>query len=483
MTSACSGRTSPFVIAGVSDDGGVRDAQSSPTDVGPRDAHPFDAGPVGLGRDAMGSELAPVDTGPRPDSGPTRPPGPCQDGSEGCACTSNIGPDASAFLQDDCDSDLLCVPFDLLSGRQDLTGPVQSCVRPCNTDSECGPGRACTLSGLDPQFGTPSICVDRVAGYDEFCGLSRRLRSRVPDIILETPGEIVGCEAGYECLIGQFGDLHPDEGICEDLCQSNQDCAVPTPYCNPAAFQRNDSTGAPVLVGVCATGRYRQGSICGSIDPSKVGMASGCDTSSGTPDNTFCIPIGGLTPDGQGICMTICDDGGQFGACTAREPDGRAQTCSSGFFSSGAGVCTSGCSNYPDTCAGDGELGNGRFCMAYLSDDSQDPVGICMDRRGPILTPATFDGEGNVVDPGDNCFGPGGSLGFAQCPDPGHCEIVDFQQGVGICMFGCGEPGTPGQAAHCDGALGTMGTAACVPAFSTGGQMNTDQGICTEAQP
>lgn len=417
---------------------------------------------------------------PRPDSGPQ---GPCRPGTEGCPCTSNLGPDDRTFFQDDCNQGLRCVPFDVLSGRQDLTGPVQSCVLPCTTDSECGPGRTCSPTAYGPESGAARICADRTAGYDEYCGYSRRVRSRVPSITLVTSGEIVGCQSGYTCLIGAFGDLHPDEGVCQDLCESNQDCAAPTPYCNPEAFVPSTPTGVPLPSGVCSTGRLTQGTICGTRDPNRVGLASACDTSPQTPSNTFCVPIGGLTPDGQGICMTTCDDGGQFGACTANEPDGTPQTCSAGFFTSGAGVCISGCSNYPDNCSGLGQFGNGRFCMSYLTDDNRDPVGLCMDRRDPILAPAIFSSEGDVISQGDNCFQPGGSLGFTQCPDPGYCEIVDFQQGIGICMFGCGDVGTPGQAAHCDAALGSNGTAQCVEVFSSNGPPDTERGVCADTAP
>lgn len=430
------------------------------------------------------------DSGVEPDAGEadgggfpdaSTPPPPCPPGTEGCACTSNLGPNDTMFLQDDCEADLLCVPFDLISGRQDLTGPVQSCVKPCSTDADCGSGQTCAPSGYGEETGVGSICMDRIAGFDEFCGYSRGLTSRVPDVTLETSGEIVGCEAGYECFIGTFGDIHPDEGLCLATCEANEDCPASTPYCNPGVFTGTSSTGEQISIGNCSTGKFTAGSICGSGDPDKVGFSSGCDNSADTPDNTFCVPIGGLTPDGYGICMTICDNGAQYGPCTGSEPDGTPQFCSGGFFTSGAGVCTSGCTNYPDACSGDGEFGNGRFCMSYLADDEMNPVGICMDRRDPILVPSTFDADANPVSQGDNCFGQGGSLAFTQCPNPGHCEIIDFQQGVGLCVFGCGETGTATSAAYCDTALGTTGTATCAQAFTAGGQPVTDQGLCGDS--
>lgn len=430
-----------------------------------------------------------ADTGVVPDTGvidtgvdggvPPPPPPPCPPGTEGCACTSNIGPDDMAFLADDCtEPSNLCVPFDLISGRQDLTGALQSCVRTCATDADCGGTQTCATTGYGDETGAASICMDRIAGFDEYCGYSRGLTSRVPDVSLETSGEIVGCQDGYDCFIGVFGDLHPDEGLCVATCEADAECPTDTPYCNPEVFTQTATSGETIPIGSCSTGKFTQGSICGSADPAKVGNASGCDTSADTPDNTFCVPIGGLTPDGVGICMTICDDGGQFGACTGLEPDGSAQTCSGGFFTSGAGVCTSGCSNFPDACSGDGEFGNGRFCMSYLTDDNMDPVGICMDRRDPILVGATFDGSGNLLTQGDNCFGSGGSLAFTQCPNPGHCEIIDFQAGTGVCVMGCGDTGTVESATYCDSALGITGTGTCAAAFQVGGEPVTDRGLC-----
>lgn len=431
-----------------------------------------------------GVDAGVTDTGVIPDAGPVDtgvviPPPPCPPGTEGCACNSTLGPDDTAFLADDCtEANNVCVPFDLISGAQDLTGAVQSCVRTCSTDADCGSGQTCAPTGYGEETGAASICMDRIAGFDEFCGYSRGLTSRKPDVTLETSGEIVGCSAGFDCFIGVFGDLHPDEGLCIATCEADAECPAETPYCNPEVFVRTSSSGEQLPVGSCATGKYGQGSICGSDNPAKAGFASGCDTSASTPDNTFCVPIGGLTPDGFGICMTICDDGAQYGPCTGVEPNGTAQTCSGGFFTSGAGVCKSDCTNYPDECSGDGEYGNGRFCMALLSDDQDVPVGICMDRRDPILVATTFDADGNIAQQGDNCFGTGGSLAFTQCPNPGHCEIVDFQQGIGLCVFGCGETGTATSAAYCDSALGTTGTATCAQVFQAGGQPVTTQGLC-----
>lgn len=457
-----------LALAGCSG-GDEPDAGSIP-DTGPRDTGTNDTPDSGVNMSDSGMMG-------QPDSGP--PPSPCPIGTEGCGCTSTLGPDDMAFKQDNCEAAMLCVPFDLISGRQDLTGPVQSCVKPCSTTADCGSGQTCVDTGYGEATMANRICVDRVAGFDEACGFSRGLTSRVPDVTLNTSGEMVGCAEGYSCTIGTFGDLHPDEGLCIAFCEEGDTCPAETPYCSPGVFSRTSTSGEQIPVGACSVGKFTQGSICGSTNPDKFGVTARCDTSEDTPENTFCIPIGGLTPDGQGICMTICDDGADFGPCQGSEPDGTEQFCSGPFFTSGAGVCTAGCTNYPDRCSGDGEFGNGRFCMAYLGDDDGNTVGVCMDRRDPILRPATFDAAGNAVSQGDNCFAAGGSTAFTQCPNPGHCEIVDFQQGIGLCVYGC-ETATSTGPESCIDVLGTQ-TATCAQVFQQGGMPVTDIGLCGDS--
>lgn len=415
------------------------------------------------------------DSGRVPDAGPPPPPParclPGSDGREGCGCEASLSPER--FEQDDCRAGLLCVPYDALSGRSDLSGPVQICQRPCTTDRDCGVGRVCVDSGFGASSGLPRVCVDRVADYDGFCGFGRGLVAQVPDASMQTPGEQVGCPASSTCLTGIYSDLNPDEGVCLGLCEADTDCAEPFPYCNPAVFRRTGPDGTSVDVGICAPRRYGQGSICGTTDPDLSGAAFGCDTSAATPAHTRCVPLTGVLPSGQGMCMTTCDANRP---CTSREPDGSPQTCAMDFFSSGAGVCASGCTNYPDTCSGAGAEGLGRVCMDYFSSGSG-PVGLCVDRTGPPLAAASLDDEGNVRSPGDNCLPLSGVPGFTQCPVGTHCELVDVRQGFGICAAGCGTVGTAASDAQCRQALG-IGSAVCTQVFESGGQPVTDIGLC-----
>lgn len=441
---------------------------SNPTP-GPSDAGVPDIGPP----PPMDASVPPPPPPPPPPRDAGMPPQTCPDGTEGCACASSLAPDeALRFRQDDCDDGLRCVPWDLLSGRFDLAAPVQSCVRPCDRAIDCGPNQVCTRTGFSAETGADAVCVDRVAADDRACGLSRAERSRIPGVSLRTPRTLVGCEDGSRCITGALEDLHPDEGVCVETCAASADCLDPGAHCNPDVLRTNGPAGSDTF-GVCQPARIGQGSICGTDDPEAIGLLGQCDTSLATPVNTICVPIGGLTPDGLGICMTPCDDGGQFGPCTGTEPDGTPQTCSDPFFTSGAGVCNSGCTNYPDDqCGGDGEFGLGRFCMAYLGGGQGQSVGLCMDRRPPPLTPARLDPFGMVLEPGQNCFAPGGSLAFTQCPSAHHCEIVDFQQGVGLCIAGCGGPQSTDGNAYCARVLGES-DAVCVDIL-----MSSEIGAC-----
>ncbi len=171
----------PTTLLGGSGDGdqGVRDQGArdgsvvGPRDFGSRDAgEPADAPDfpdAPTGRDRVPGDLPGRDIG-------DPPPPPCRfgAGTSGCQCTSTRVPDSPRFLQDDCNPNLLCVDWDNLSGRTNLTGAFQSCVQPCVSDANCNAGWQCRPSGLNRDSGAEKVCVQRVAGFDEFCGFSRR---------------------------------------------------------------------------------------------------------------------------------------------------------------------------------------------------------------------------------------------------------------------------------------------------------------------
>lgn len=137
-------------------------------------------------------------------------------------------------------------------------------------------------------------------------------------------------------------------------------------------------------------------------------------------------------------------------------------------------MCTASCTSFPDTCSGTGAFGLDRFCMAYLADATQNPVGLCMDRRPPGLTQTRLDAMGTPAQLGDNCYTPAGSDLWTQCPSDSHCE-VDFTAGTGLCVTGCDPAATPASNQYCSVSLGiTTGRCLASPSAPTG------QGFCVD---
>lgn len=432
--SACSGDEDKPDTGTTTPDSGVVADTGVPADSGtPADTGMPDTG----GRDGGGS-----DGGDGGDGGSADVPDPCPDGEEGCECTSTIT--QFPLAQDDCQTGLLCVPWDSISGRTDLTGPFQSCVKPCTTDTECGTGRVCTDAfGLGANSGAEKFCADAPGGIDEFCGGSRLTVSRVPQVNKETT-QITACPTGTQCLIGVFSDIHVDEGICLSLCQNDTECAAPTPYCNTRLFT-SSSTVTP-FIGVCSEKALAAGSLCGSPDPNKLGLTTRCDTSvAGCGPNAAACPVCiGLpepfAPDGMGICTQRCS---ATVPCRDTE-NGLAQTCIEGFLSSAPdGVCSVGCSSFPDNCQGQGVNNLGRTCVEGLAV-GQDPFTFCTDRYGPALVPATLNAAGQLTSEGDDCLADPAAFTFYRCPEGAFCLDPDGTGASGVCVYGCGRTAPAG---------------------------------------
>ena len=421
-----------LALAGCSDDGNDPDNNNTIPDSGIPD--------TGTGNNTMDAgEFTPpdvgfVDVGFAPDD--------CPDGEEGCECTSTfVVPDSTAFAVDDCEAGLLCIPWDDLSGRNDLTGPVQSCVRPCQTDADCGTNadgtqRACVDSAFDMATGAGRICVDAVVEDDVGCSFSKLGASLATGIDeLLQPGRMTGCRDGTVCQNLTLGFVHPDEGICLNFCDADADCTQPeTPYCNPQVFSRTVD-GETVGVGVCNESRKEIGALCGSEIEGSQGIVTGCDTSTTTPVNTFCIP-GGLVglplPDGLGVCNAVCND--DF-PCEGVDPALGPTTCSDTYLTLGdlsIGVCGTGCTAFPNDCAGDGPLGAGRFCAGAGGVEGAD---FCMEVLPPPLEPGVIQGGIINQNAGGNCLEPD-STSFMSCPQGSTC-FADNNGTRGWCFFGC----------------------------------------------
>lgn len=383
----------------------------------------------------------------------------CPDGTEGCECTSTATAAAVPFRQENCAADLLCIPWDQISGLQigganpELEAEVKTCAKACNVDADCGANRFCKSFGFTPESGVEKICVDRVASYDEPCSGSRNDREEVVDPgVTDMLDEIVACQDGLTCQLFTFGNsFNPDESLCIEFCETNADCTHPDlGYCNTRFFA-STSTSNPFL-GVCGDAPHPNGAICGSSDPNKLfRVSTACDTSVETcGPNADACPVcvsinldanNSLTPEGQGICMS---------ACNANTPCNEG-TCVPDFFTGGDGVCSNGCTAIPETCEGTGSLGNGEDCLE-LADAT-----FCVDRYVPALAPSQWSTAGQITVPGDDCVGDLANYSFFRCPDGSTCLPTEEQ---GFCVFGCTPRDPVNGTALCQDLLGTM-TATC----------------------
>lgn len=418
-------------------------------DAGLPDSDVFDAAQPVPDAGQPAPDAGPIDTGPT-DAGP-RCLRPTANG--GCACSSR-SPAPGPYQQDDCpDPRELCVPWDNLSGRQDVLGPFQRCARPCESDSDCESQELCAVSSAPPGSGAHRICMDRRASVDRLCSNTRAVAREavVADAPPQAPGVRIGCEEGLECVLNIREDLHVDEGACVVRCLSDAECGGSTPYCNPNLLPAADGR-----TGVCSQARRSRGSVCASAIDGRLGITNQCDTSAATPPATVCVRVQGLLEGEQGICMTSCETDLQ---CPSES--GQAGVCN--LFGGSLGLCVDSCSNNPDSCEGPGSDGVGRVCMNYLGDGNGNTIGLCMDRKAPPIQPARLDSFGMVIDMGDNCFDAGGSDRFLQCPEASSCVIVDFNTGIGLCLFGCAE-GQPEGNATCEQQLGAGATCVSVSA-------------------
>jgi hypothetical protein len=417
------------------------------------------------GMDAPTGDRGRMDAMPT-DRGDVGVPDPCPDNTEGCECTNTATAAVVPFLKDSCNDGLLCVNWDLISGLRvgganpQLDGPVKSCVKPCMVDNDCGAGRHCASIGFTEETMASKICVDKVAGNDEYCSGSRLAVEQVTDPnTMDGTDQITACEEGLTCQLFTFGDnFNPDEGVCMNFCDTDADCTFATlPYCNPRLFTTTSSTGEMGFAGSCTDGRHPNGAICGSSDPDKTFIyGSYCDTSEATCGTNsdacpVCIGINldannSLTPSGQGICMSPCNN---MTPCVGQ------RTCVPNFFNNGDGVCSDSCTALPETCPGEGSLMNGQDCL-----ELQGGAAFCVDRYTPVLVPALFDGTGNFRSMGDDCTGDLQNYSFFRCPDGATC--LPQMNAPGLCVQGCTPNDMNFGADYCKTLLNSA-TATCAP--------------------
>ena len=406
-------------------------------------------------------------------------PDPCPDGTEGCECNSNFTPGDTAFMQEDCiDADNLCIPWDTISerGAENML-PSQSCVKTCVNDADCGmndDGSARRCVNMDYQGASipiGSICVDRVAELDAYCGGSRNTTLHVTNdgATVHTGDEMVGCGPQATCWfgLGSTFALNPDEGICLQLCGGAglPACEAAFPYCNPGFAEVMTSTGA-VEVGICSSAQRGVGSWCGSEDDDKAGLSELCDFSDDTVGDVRCVGLG--LP--LGMCMELCNaDANPAVNCQNTDATQGPLYCVDDLLNDGdTGICFHpNCDDSPDTCEGAGSDGNGRFCLSLTAEGD----GLCGDRLDPVhATPGTLDTMLGITN-GDDCNAD--DMGFARCPEPTRC-VTTAQSGEGSCFVGCATADGP---SYCETELTDLGVgttnATCAAVF-----MDTSVGLC-----
>ncbi len=385
----------------------------------------------------------------------------CSHSDEGCRCGSTYELGDEAFSRDDCAwPGTLCVPWNRI-GRADSQVPDQTCVRPCETDADCGTdptGEERVCADIELPEGAPQLgraCADRRAEIDEHCGWSLTTDVRVIGARVYTGDEMVACGAGATCVLGVDPTFHSDEGVCVIRCGREDDPPCPSafPYCNPRVMVGTSST-AQRSVGVCSAQRGL-GAVCEIRSRDRAGLASRCDTAGGE--------LRCLTQEGsnRGHCVAPCE-----GAC-ADDPQNGAMSCVADFFDDGFGVCAhDDCGTFPDTCDGDGWGGDGRYCRALT-----EAAGACVDREY-WSAPSKVDSTGALAHQGDNCT----TSRSIFCPEPAECVDIAVEDG-GLCMLTC-DRDAPDAIATCIDGLTALGfgttNATCAQPFGLEGH----RGIC-----
>jgi hypothetical protein len=433
----------------------------------------------------------------------------CVFGTEGCGCTPVDAPGAANFSQSDCsDPDLRCVPFDdifedewtdTFIGIQTPQGAMATCVRNCETDADCdtASGQVCQNDYFIhnvPGGGLDGICVDRVAGVDELCKLSRRSQNllqlennmgQTVTIDRLVPGsELVGCEEGLTCYTnfvelqgrlydGVSGIVHPDEGVCTEFCFEDGDCD---------ATQGRDRCGLGIIfgnAGFCTDELRLPGDQCGQPPASGNWRGSSlCPTVDGV--DQFCS----FVEAGVGFCLEVC---GQMGTCTST-PTGVA---GSDYVCDDSGFCdVSSCGadqGYAEPCE-DSDKACREFVFTGTENGQTVVLGtpsMCVeiDALAPFFVPGEVSSQGQLT-PGDDCLPNMGVLGDVMSCEKGFaCARVQAQTGnpvdncLPFCQFGEADADD-----YCEDLIGTGST--CIDASNTlvdlltGNQLSS-AGLCT----
>ena len=349
---------------------------------------------------------------PVPDSGVGPRP---TEGTEGYECRAAAGGDTP------CDDGLEC-----FSMSEDNAEVLDVCILRCQSDDECATSSVGNTLCREIRFGGDA-CVSAEVGEGETAELS-----------LRRGGPMTGCDdelsAGGTYLVGVsrrvgsgLWDLEHDQSSCVRQCDPNDpaDCTARAPFCNTPFFNSQERPG------VCNVARKQAGATCSRADATKM-----CSRDSDQDGRLVCWDYLRMFEDpALGQCHQLCSLAGQD-CKNAHDPSKNPRCVDTGVSSTSGdvGMCSEGCSRYPDDCDGPGEHAEGQICFPAFLTTSTTPrdfdnphVAFCYDVQPPVHRPWQ-----STMDPGDNCY-----ESRLSCPARTYCETSGFPGNLGACMFGC----------------------------------------------
>jgi hypothetical protein len=302
------------------------------------------------------------------------------------------------------------------------TNPVSSCIRPCATDADCAASSAGHICA--------AVRFDLKACVDHTVGLGGKIETSSRDGHVMTgcapPDIAVPPLAGSRLLA-----LDDDEASCGERCSRNSDCPATVPFCSLGAIT---STGPVSASGLCQVRRAERGARC-----SRARATAMCDTTHSV--NMVCLDLmlgdGDTSPDAMdaGNCVEICTSARP--SCAIQDPLHTAPVCTFGFFASNQlGVCSDGCTPFPESCTGPGsppvagDTAAGMNCALFGGTPVTPVASLCIDisQKNNILLP--WDFRSTAME----CRGQ-----ELRCPHGTSCATVTSSGGQmsSACLFGC----------------------------------------------
>jgi hypothetical protein len=436
---------------GTGGDGGPGDGASdgSATDGGRTDSGARRDGSVGDGGPGMDA-MAP-DTGVDP-----------MMNAEGHSCTPGMTAQGSCTeMMDNC---VTWTPAN-------ATTQVSTCIRPCMADMDCmgSPvGNVCGNIAFNlGNFTDIKACVSAAINTEGSVGTASLLHTDAQGM----PIPMTGCAEGLTAMLKGFGslllDLEDDQFSCVKRCAMDVDCGTGAPVCTGGVY--TSTLAAATKQGICTKRKAGKGARCSERKGTEI-----CDTSVST--GFVCLDLGSYDADNMaamaqgdlyGVCLEICD---MMFPCTARADANLTPACKFGFFTSPTlGLCSDGCSAFPDNCMGNGsppamgDMARGASCVQFRGMGTVDmpDQSLCLDvdQSGTLFTALTDFMQLPAV----NC-----DTNAASCPDKTVCIGLGDPQQHTACVYGCNTRTAT------TGCRGTM-TSTCQAVFG----MTAVSGVCS----